>query len=187
MLPVVVQLELYEDAREALLSGLLVDPLRYKTQLAHASVCQEVFLWLYYSLMCECTSHLYLLLRLVTLCPLFSVWCSYTLQANLRSLDDIISDSINRLRRWKPQRTDDFECTLCLKLLYEPVTTPCGHSFCRSCLLQAMDHGECKILSYPCGMIRELYLPDTLYQTAGNRCPMCRTVLFISPRTYPIR
>jgi len=38
MLHVILQLERYEDAREALLSGLLVDPLRYKTQLAHASV-----------------------------------------------------------------------------------------------------------------------------------------------------
>lgn len=106
-----VLLERYEDAREALLSGLLIDPI------------------------------------------------SHVLQTNLQSLDNIISASVNRARG-KPRRTDDFECTLCLKLLYEPVTTPCGHSFCRSCLLQAMDH--------------------------GNRCPMCRTVLFISPRTYPI-
>ncbi|XP_006651544.1 LON peptidase N-terminal domain and RING finger protein 1 [Oryza brachyantha] len=57
-------------------------------------------------------------------------------------------------------RTDDFECMLCFKLLFEPVTTPCGHSFCRSCLHQSMDH--------------------------GNKCPMCRTVLFIGPKTYPI-
>ncbi|XP_037421124.1 LON peptidase N-terminal domain and RING finger protein 1-like [Triticum dicoccoides] len=57
-------------------------------------------------------------------------------------------------------RTDDFECTLCFKLLFKPVTTPCGHTFCRSCLHQAMDH--------------------------GNKCPMCRTVLFIGPKTYPI-
>ncbi|WVZ57327.1 hypothetical protein U9M48_007725 [Paspalum notatum var. saurae] len=63
-------------------------------------------------------------------------------------------------RRARLDRTDDFECTLCFKLLYEPVTTPCGHSFCRSCLHQSMDH--------------------------GNKCPMCRTVLFIGPRTYPI-
>ncbi|CAI9112044.1 OLC1v1012415C2 [Oldenlandia corymbosa var. corymbosa] len=60
----------------------------------------------------------------------------------------------------KTLRTDDFDCTLCLKLLYEPVTTPCGHSFCRSCLFQSMDR--------------------------SNRCPLCRTVLFISPRTCAI-
>ncbi|XAR65503.1 hypothetical protein NMG60_11009648 [Bertholletia excelsa] len=60
----------------------------------------------------------------------------------------------------KPEQTDDFDCTLCLKLLYDPITTPCGHSFCRSCLFQSMDR--------------------------GNRCPLCRTVLFISPRTCAI-
>ncbi|KAJ6672534.1 43KDA POSTSYNAPTIC PROTEIN-RELATED [Salix viminalis] len=38
--------------------------------------------------------------------------------------------------------------------------TPCGHSFCRSCLFQSMDR--------------------------GNKCPLCRTVLFISPRTCSI-
>uniref|UniRef100_A0A0E0KFJ4 RING-type domain-containing protein n=1 Tax=Oryza punctata TaxID=4537 RepID=A0A0E0KFJ4_ORYPU len=65
-----------------------------------------------------------------------------------------------RARRPTLDRADDFECTLCFKLLFEPVTTPCGHSFCRSCLHQSMDH--------------------------GNKCPMCRTVLFIGPKTYPI-
>ncbi|XP_024524849.1 LON peptidase N-terminal domain and RING finger protein 1-like isoform X1 [Selaginella moellendorffii] len=63
-------------------------------------------------------------------------------------------------KRLKLQRCDDFDCTLCLKLLYNPVTTPCGHSFCRACLLQALDH--------------------------GNKCPMCRTVLFVNPKTYPV-
>lgn len=63
-------------------------------------------------------------------------------------------------KRAKIQCTDEFDCVLCLKLLYNPVTTPCGHSFCRACLLQAMDH--------------------------GNKCPMCRVVLFLSPKTYPV-
>ncbi|KAH7665280.1 putative E3 ubiquitin ligase protein [Dioscorea alata] len=84
----------------------------------------------------------------------------HLLQACLQDLERITAGSAKRAKYWKPQRTDDFECTLCLKLLYEPVTTPCGHSFCRTCLLQSMDH--------------------------GNKCPMCRTVLFISARTYPI-
>jgi len=34
----------------------------------------------------------------------------------------------------------DFECTLCCRLLWQPVTTPCGHSFCRTCLDRCMDH-----------------------------------------------
>ena len=55
---------------------------------------------------------------------------------------------------------DEFRCPLCCKLLYEPVTTPCGHTFCRGCLMRSLDH--------------------------ANRCPMCRTVLHTSARKYPI-
>ncbi|KAG7155078.1 LON peptidase N-terminal domain and RING finger protein 3-like, partial [Homarus americanus] len=35
---------------------------------------------------------------------------------------------------------NDFECTLCFRYLYQPVTTPCGHSFCRTCLDRCLDH-----------------------------------------------
>lgn len=49
---------------------------------------------------------------------------------------------------------DDFECVLCLRLLYEPVTTPCGHSFCGQCLHRSLDH--------------------------SNKCPFCRTVLHLT-------
>ncbi|XP_010258247.1 PREDICTED: LON peptidase N-terminal domain and RING finger protein 1 isoform X2 [Nelumbo nucifera] len=85
---------------------------------------------------------------------------SNPLQACLRNLENMSAGLVSRKRNGKPQRTDDFDCTLCLKLLYEPITTPCGHSFCRSCLFQSMDH--------------------------GNKCPMCRTVLFINPKTYSL-
>ncbi|KAG8652425.1 hypothetical protein MANES_06G089401v8 [Manihot esculenta] len=83
---------------------------------------------------------------------------SNPLRASLQNLERSVANTSRRSH--KPERSDEFDCTLCLKLLYEPVTTPCGHSFCRSCLFQTMDR--------------------------GNRCPLCRTVLFISPRTCAI-
>lgn len=49
------------------------------------------------------------------------------------------------------RHSDDTECVLCMRLMFEPVTTPCGHSFCKPCFSRAMDH--------------------------GSRCPQCRTVL----------
>ncbi|XP_075514383.1 uncharacterized protein LOC142549353 isoform X3 [Primulina tabacum] len=79
---------------------------------------------------------------------------------SLLKLQNSIPDTSMRRSNIKPQRTDDYDCTLCLKLLFEPVTTPCGHSFCRSCLFQTTDR--------------------------GNRCPLCRTVLLISPVTCAI-
>lgn len=54
----------------------------------------------------------------------------------------------------KARSVEDAECSLCMKLFFEPVTTPCGHSFCRHCFLRARDH--------------------------NNKCPMCRTLLPVS-------
>ena len=34
----------------------------------------------------------------------------------------------------------DLECSLCFRLLYQPVTTLCGHTFCRTCLERCLDH-----------------------------------------------
>ncbi|KAE9467237.1 hypothetical protein C3L33_00866, partial [Rhododendron williamsianum] len=63
----------------------------------------------------------------------------------LSVLERTIASTIGR--RSQPERTDDFDCTLCLKLLYEPITTPCGHSFCRSCLFQSMDRGDALVVT----------------------------------------
>ncbi|KAJ8335990.1 hypothetical protein SKAU_G00393330 [Synaphobranchus kaupii] len=37
-------------------------------------------------------------------------------------------------------QASDFECSLCMRLFYEPVTPPCGHTFCKSCLERCLDH-----------------------------------------------
>lgn len=67
--------------------------------------------------------------------------CSDALRANLNNLERAPA-SLTGKSHVGAERTDDFDCTLCLKLLYEPVTTSCGHSFCRSCLFQSMDRGK---------------------------------------------
>lgn len=51
-----------------------------------------------------------------------------------------------------PERDDDMDCLICLKLLFEPVTTPCGHTFCRPCFQRTLD--------------------------TNSRCPMCRRVFY---------
>lgn len=67
---------------------------------------------------------------------------SHCLQASLKNVENASTGVIGRRRYGILKQSDDFDCTLCLKLLYEPVTTPCGHSFCRSCLFQSMDRGN---------------------------------------------
>ena len=36
-------------------------------------------------------------------------------------------------------KREDFECRLCYELLHKPLTTSCGHVFCKDCLLKALD------------------------------------------------
>ncbi|KAL5012931.1 hypothetical protein ScPMuIL_011482 [Solemya velum] len=43
----------------------------------------------------------------------------------------VSADLINR---------EDFDCALCYRLIFQPVTTPCGHAFCRQCLDRCLDH-----------------------------------------------
>jgi len=40
-------------------------------------------------------------------------------------------------RKWA---LDQLECGLCLGLLFEPTTMPCGHTVCRPCLARTLDH-----------------------------------------------
>ncbi|XP_061082254.1 LON peptidase N-terminal domain and RING finger protein 2-like isoform X2 [Conger conger] len=46
------------------------------------------------------------------------------------------------VREVPPQSIDsaDMECPLCMRLFYEPVATPCGHTFCLKCLERCLDH-----------------------------------------------
>ena len=39
-------------------------------------------------------------------------------------------------------RDEDVECKLCFELLFQPVTTACGHVFCKRCLLRTLDHNS---------------------------------------------
>ncbi|EER19847.1 tripartite motif-containing protein, putative [Perkinsus marinus ATCC 50983] len=47
-----------------------------------------------------------------------------------------------------------FECPICLRLLVEPVTTACGHTFCKNCITKTMDHRQlCPSCRAPCPFI----------------------------------
>lgn len=37
---------------------------------------------------------------------------------------------------------DVLDCILCMGLLCEPVTLPCGHTFCKTCAVRAIDHAS---------------------------------------------
>ncbi|KAM8994157.1 LON peptidase N-terminal domain and RING finger protein 1-like isoform 1-T1 [Ara ararauna] len=41
---------------------------------------------------------------------------------------------------WELLSVSDVECSLCMRMFFEPVTTLCGHTFCKECLERCLDH-----------------------------------------------
>ncbi|XP_053095630.1 E3 ubiquitin/ISG15 ligase TRIM25-like [Pangasianodon hypophthalmus] len=53
---------------------------------------------------------------------------------------------------------DQFSCSVCLYHLKEPVTTPCGHCYCKVCINGFWDEGELRRV-YSCPHCRETFTP----------------------------
>ncbi|XP_050984956.1 tripartite motif-containing protein 16-like [Labeo rohita] len=90
------------------------------------------------------------------------------------------------------QYEDQFSCSICLDRLKEPVTIPCGHSYCMSCITDCWEQKE-QEPPYRCPQCRESFsqrpllkkntliaemmetLQKTSLQTAAVECDVCTT------------
>lgn len=46
------------------------------------------------------------------------------------------------LERFRRDVRNELDCQVCYGLLLDPVTSPCGHTFCRRCVAMIMDHSD---------------------------------------------
>ncbi|KFA65987.1 hypothetical protein S40285_07176 [Stachybotrys chlorohalonatus IBT 40285] len=77
------------------------------------------------------------------------------------------SVSVNEIELWETDHVRnvqvdarlEMDCQICYALFYDPLTTACGHTFCRSCLHRILDH--------------------------SRYCPICRRKLAINPLLSP--
>jgi Zinc finger, C3HC4 type (RING finger) len=64
----------------------------------------------------------------------------------------------------------DLDCNLCLNTLSDPVTCPCGHTWCKKCLLQSLEHSD------KCPMCRQK-LPQRGYFDARPECALLAGIM----------
>ncbi|CAG4929534.1 unnamed protein product [Parnassius apollo] len=74
-------------------------------------------------------------------------------------------------------RTSDLECPLCYNVYIKPVTTPCGHTYCRTCLERLLDYSKyCALCVSKLDEFDLLSTADTIFISAAleaidARCP----------------
>lgn len=74
------------------------------------------------------------------------------------------------------------ECVICQDIFYQPITLACGHSFCKSCISQTFDHANANRNQENNMFFQAAALGGGMKQ----HCPLCKTVLHISPDTFPV-
>ena len=72
---------------------------------------------------------------------------------------------------------DNFSCSICLDVFNRPVTTPCGHNFCRTCITKFWDDKvryKCPVCNEPFHTRPDLRVNTLLSEMAAQIKPSVR-------------
>ncbi|KAJ8919896.1 hypothetical protein NQ315_006425 [Exocentrus adspersus] len=100
-----------------------------------------------------------------------------TLDSVFKEVEDIKEDALKT--SWNCITVTDLECILCSRCLLDPVTTDCGHTFCRGCLTRVLDHR----LSCPLCMAA-LNVAD---YSRGSTAVLQQAIQFLVPKDFKER
>jgi hypothetical protein len=56
--------------------------------------------------------------------------------------EDLAKFEVEALHEIQDVARTEMDCHICYALFYDPLTTSCGHTFCRSCLHRILDHSQ---------------------------------------------
>ncbi|XP_063910969.1 LON peptidase N-terminal domain and RING finger protein 1 [Zophobas morio] len=77
---------------------------------------------------------------------------------------------------WDSITPNDLECILCSRCIFDPITTACGHTFCKACLTRVLDHGlSCPLCMAP------LSVKD---YSRGSSVILDQAIKFLLPKEY---
>ncbi|KAJ5373147.1 Zinc finger RING-type [Penicillium concentricum] len=75
----------------------------------------------------------------------------------------------------------ELDCQVCYSLVLDPMTTPCGHTFCRTCVARVLDHTDlCPICR------RKLGMPNDLQSEPINQT-VARLIDYFFPEQISVR
>jgi len=73
-------------------------------------------------------------------------------------------EDIDQLQKLKDRVSSELDCQVCYSLILDPLTTPCGHTFCRKCIARVLDHTDlCPVCRRKVGM------PSAIHSEPLNR------------------
>ena len=87
------------------------------------------------------------------------------------------------LEHLKESTRTELDCQVCYALFLDPLTTPCGHTFCRKCIHRVLDHSNL------CPVCRRLMAipPGISAQQAPSNCLLTKLLTGLCPEALAVR